>query len=190
MKLHAKNSSFYETNVSWCCRKITAKGARIEPSCLEELSSMHHPVSDDQLLQCTCAANWIRSCILDYNRTVAPLTDLLDKIYQTTSKRTKKAATRASLEEIGWTEENKKAFENAKCVIKSSVTMAHIDEKKMRCFFTDSSEEHWRQYLPRLHLKKIDSSLWNKETNQFQSCLDLSEDRVHASILPERKLLK
>eukprot|EP00171_Calliarthron_tuberculosum_P000872 IDg872t1 len=117
---------------------------------------MPPPKMGDELLQFICAANWMRSAIPDFNRIIAPLSELIERVHKLSKKRTKKSASRIHLESAGWSNEHTSSFVRIKEAIKNAVTLAHIDMAKIRCLFTDASEDHWGAVLTQIPITDSD----------------------------------
>ena len=98
----------------------------------------------------------MRAAIPQFTTVVAPLTSLLEQVYQKAVKRTKRAVAKVALNEIGWESEHTKAFADAKTAIGNSVTLSHPDPTKIKCLFTDASELHWSGILTQIPPDDLD----------------------------------
>lgn len=119
----------------------------MDPRCLDGLMNMPEPRTGDQLQQFVCAANWMRATIPEFNKTMAPLSAILEVAYRTAGKRTKRAAGRINLEDVGWGDEHRNSFANVKDALTNAATLAHPHPSKVRCLFSDASLDHWGAVL-------------------------------------------
>lgn len=110
---------------------------------MEALIQMQPPSMGDHLQQLLCAANWMRSAIPDFSKLTQPLAEALEKVYQKAGKRTKRAIKKIPLTEPIWTDTHVRSFKCLRDGIRDSVTLAHADEDKILCLFTDASENRW-----------------------------------------------
>lgn len=96
-----------------------------------------------QLHQFLCAMQWFRSSIPQFETLVYPLHTFLEAVYTHVGKRTKRAVTRVSLDALGWDSSLTQAFEKYKNSVAKRVTLAHRDDSKRLCIYTDASDTHW-----------------------------------------------
>jgi hypothetical protein len=73
LKLSAKKSSLYQTEVKWCGRLIDQHGVRHDPERIDTLRSLPYPTTAGELQQFVCAINWMRESIIGFARQVSPL---------------------------------------------------------------------------------------------------------------------
>lgn len=81
----------------------------------------------------------MRSCIPEYTSVVAPLAELLEGVYGLAGRRSKRAASKISIEDAGWDERHEKAFKATKDALANAVFLAHPQSTKLLCLFTDAS---------------------------------------------------
>lgn len=144
LRLHPKKCVLYTTSVKWCGRIICANGIRHDPSNLQGLLELDRPTTGGQLQQFLCAMQWLRSSIPQFQTLIQPLHDFLESVYNHVGgKRTKRAVSRVILNNLGWHDELTTAFNNCKAAIIHRTTLAHRDNTKRLCLYTDASETHW-----------------------------------------------
>jgi len=156
LKLHAAKCKLFLKEVRWCGRVIGEQGIRMDPARLEALLHIEKPVSGDQLQQFVCAANWMRAAIPEFTKTMAPLAELLEKVYKDVGRRTRRAASKVKLQELGWNEEHTKAFDDMKTALAHATTLAYPDSDKALCLFTDASDHHWSGILTQMPHADLD----------------------------------
>ncbi|GMF49575.1 unnamed protein product [Phytophthora fragariaefolia] len=142
LKLSAKKSSLYETEVRCCERLIDGDGVRHDPSRINSLRLMPYPTIAGELLplqRFLCAINWMRESIVDYARHVAPLQRKLDTALVST-RRTRRAAAEI---DITLDEEKRVVFDHVKEMLASSATLDFPDDQATTCLFTDASNVGW-----------------------------------------------
>lgn len=139
LKLSAKKSSLYQTEVKWCGRVIDANGVRHDSDRIESLRALPYPKTAGELQQFVCAINWLRESIVDFARQMAPLQRRLDDAL-TSTKRTKRAA--AGIE-IQLTAAEREAFDQIKASLAEAATLNFPDDTATTCLFTDASDIGW-----------------------------------------------
>lgn len=142
-KLHPDKCRLYKREVTWCGRIISADGVRHNPRQIEGLESMDCPTTAAELLMFTSALQWMRSAIPDFSNLVAPLLAALERAYSKANSRTKRAAKRILLADVGWGQAEISAFANCKLALANRVKLAHRDSEKKLCFYADASDTHW-----------------------------------------------
>jgi hypothetical protein len=123
LKLHASKCVLFAPTVRFCGRLITKDGVRFDPKNMEALQTMQEPQSGADLVQYVAAVNWMRSAIPNYSKRVAPLQEVLAKVFEGKSRRLKKAAAAVSLLPL-WGPEEKAAFKDLQAAIMDSMTLA------------------------------------------------------------------
>ena len=189
IKLHAAKCKLFLTEVQWCGRLISKRGIRMDPRRLQGLQEMKPPVTADQLQQFICAANWMRNAIPECNKTLSPLSNILETALKKAGKRTKKAAAKIQLTDIGWTDQHNSAFNDVKNALKNSVTLAHPDPAKLLCLFTDASEQHWSGVLTQIPAVDRDIAFDQQRQNLWHFILVHSKTPVPDGQLLKRKLM-
>eukprot|EP00644_Phytophthora_capsici_P000803 jgi/Phyca11/109371/e_gw1.16.848.1 len=134
LKLSAKKSSLYQTEVKWCGRVLDHQGVRHDPQRIDTLRQIPYPKTAGELQQFVCAINWMRESIVDYARQVSPLQKCLDTAIAGT-KRTRRAAAGIELE---LSEEERTAFDNVKELLATCATLDFPDDSATTCLFTDA----------------------------------------------------
>lgn len=154
-KLHPAKCILFTKSVRWCGRVISSEGIRHDPARLDTLLDMDRPSTGGQLQQFLCAMQWLRSSIPQFQDLVAPLHTFLETVYKHVGKRTKRAVARVSLDKLGWTSSLTQSFERCKTAIADRVTLAHRDESKRLCIYTDASDTHWSGIVTQVPLTDI-----------------------------------
>ena len=156
LKLHAKKCKLFLFVVRWCGRIISEKGIQLDPSRLQALLDMENPTLGSELQQFICAANWMRTAIPQFNATLGSLAKMLEDIYTTAGKRTKKAVSKYKLADFGWNNSHTEAFEATKKALANSVVLSHPDQSKTFCLFTDASDRNWAGILTQIPKDDLD----------------------------------
>lgn len=86
---------------------------------------------------------WPRTSIPNFQSLITQLHNFLESVNTHVGKRTKRAVGRVSLDTVGWTPEHTIAFDACKTAITARVHLAHRDESKRLCIYTDASDTHW-----------------------------------------------
>ena len=143
VKLHPGKSVLFASNVRWCGRIISADGAKFDPRRIQGLLDMPPPSTGADLQQFVCAFNWMRTSIPSFSELVSPLHELLEAVYVRSGKRTKTAAARISLHEVGWSADHLRVFESCQTALANATTLAHPSPDKRVCLYTDASQDFW-----------------------------------------------
>ena len=148
--MHAKKCLWFKTEVKWCGRIISKEGIRFDPRSRDVLLQLSRPVTGGDLQQFLCALGWMRSSIPQFAKLVVPLQKLLESVYKKADGRTKQKAKRVPLSIIGWGQEEESCFEKVKHELQNSCTLAHLDNEKQLCLFTDASDQYWASVLTQI----------------------------------------
>ena len=155
MKLHAAKCKLFLREVTWCGRAISADGIKLDPKRLEAIVNMPCPKTSGDLQQLVCAANWMRFTIPKFSRIMETLSKVLEQVYTKGGGRTKRAASKITLDATFWNSDHDQTFKVVKEALRNAVTLAHPDPEKILCLFTDASETNWAGTLtqiPKIHL--------------------------------------
>ena len=81
---------------------ISSKGISIAPSKLQALNAVPVPLNGAQLMQYVCTLNFLRNKIPMFNKVMAPLREMLQKVLKCTKRNTKAGAKKVLLKNVGW----------------------------------------------------------------------------------------
>jgi hypothetical protein len=81
----------------YCGRLNTKDGVRFDPKNMESLQTMHETQNGSELVQHVASVNWMRSAVPNYSKRVAPLQEVLAKVFEGNSRRTRISAAAVSL---------------------------------------------------------------------------------------------
>ena len=98
---------------------------------------------------------WMRSGIPNFSNIVRPLLDFLERVYTRAGKRTRTAAARVRLTDLGWSQTEQDAFNNCKNAVAHQVTLSHPDPKKRLCVYIDASDYVWSGIVTQVPRKDI-----------------------------------
>ena len=104
---------------------------------------METPKTGAQLQQFVCALQWIRTTIPEFSKLTQPLREILNTVLSRSKSRTKRAASRVSLESVCWGKVEDECFSSCKKVISKQFTLAHRNNTKRLNLFTDASDKFW-----------------------------------------------
>jgi RNase H-like domain found in reverse transcriptase/Reverse transcriptase (RNA-dependent DNA polymerase) len=155
LKIHAQKSSLFAKEVKFCGRIIDGDGIRFDPSRLETLLNMQRPTKAGDLLQFNCATNWMRSSIPNYSHTMAPLQDLMEKVYKAKGKRTRRAVATYDITDL-WGGDEEASFQTIQLQLANAVRLAHPKSGHTLCLFTDASDTHWSGILTQVPADQMD----------------------------------
>ena len=149
----------FAKKVKWVGKIISGDGIAPDPEKTKALQDMARPETAADLMQFVCAMNWLRSSLVDYVRTMSPLSNLLEQALASTPKRTKRDAKKIKLTQGLWTEEHDVAFTRCKQMLADACTLAFPDPTKELCLFTDASEHSWSGVLTQIPTDDIGKKL-------------------------------
>jgi hypothetical protein len=147
ISVQPKKCALFRKEVVWCGRQLSAEGVTINPAYVDSVRNMKPPTTAGELLSTLAAANWVRDYIPAYAEVIAPLQTLLTSGMSGLPRRTKAAASKVSLDKIGWDVRHNAAFNDLKAAIVNATTVALQDPEQRLCLFTDASDFHWGAIL-------------------------------------------
>lgn len=147
LKLHPAKCTIFAPEIRWCGRMVSAKGVRYDPRRMDGLLSMSPPTTGSNLQQFVCALQWVKQGIPNFSPMVSPLHDFMERVYDHTGKRTKRAVSRVQLASLGWGPTELAAFEACKKALAHQVTLVHRDVNQRLCVYTDASDMAWSGIL-------------------------------------------
>jgi hypothetical protein len=121
--LNARKCVLFAATVRYCERLITKDGVRFDPNNIKVLQTMQEPQNGADFIQYDAAVNWMLSAIPNYSKRVAPLQAALAKVFESKSRRTKKAAFAVSLLHF-WGPEEQADFKDLQAAIMKSMMSA------------------------------------------------------------------
>ena len=71
-------------------------------------------------------------------------------------KRTRRAAARIPFPQTSWDDSHATSFYAVKAALHTAATLAHPDESKLLCLFTDASDKHWAAVLTQIPAADLD----------------------------------
>jgi RNase H-like domain found in reverse transcriptase/Reverse transcriptase (RNA-dependent DNA polymerase) len=155
IKLHAQKSSLFAREVKFCGHIIDGDGTRFDPSRLETLLNIQRPTKAGDLLQFNCATYWMMSSIPNYSHTMAPLQELMEKVYKAKGKRTRRAVATDDITDL-WGGDEETSFQTIQLQLANAVRLAHPKSGHTLCLFTDASDTHWPGILTQVPADQMD----------------------------------
>jgi Reverse transcriptase (RNA-dependent DNA polymerase) len=143
LKLHARKCVLFAKTARGCGRLISGNCVKFDPARLQGLLDMPGSTSGADLQQFMCALNWMQSSMPMYNALVSPLNSFLETVYAAAGARTKKAAGKTNLRDLGWNASHTEAFQQCKGALAAAATLVHPRDEMRFCVFTDASQSFW-----------------------------------------------
>ncbi|KAG6574672.1 DNA/RNA polymerase [Phytophthora cinnamomi] len=143
LKLHAKKCDFFEVEVKWCGKMVSAAGVRHCPDRVQGLVEMQPPQTAGDLQQFLCAVNWMRQSIPEYNRLTAGLYAVLEEAMKAAELRKKVKLAKFPLHQIGWGDPQLADLAAVKAALLKMVPLAHPSLTAEVCLYTDASQDSW-----------------------------------------------
>ena len=136
--------TFYSESVVWLGWLIQSTGVSISPEKSKALMAIPIPITAAELQSylCSLLVQWVKSKLLNFNQTIAPLQEILNLSLKGTS-RTTRVAGKLRLTGFGWGPQHVAAFKASQNMLKNSLEMSHVCDDKYLCLFTDASEHHY-----------------------------------------------
>jgi RNase H-like domain found in reverse transcriptase/Reverse transcriptase (RNA-dependent DNA polymerase)/Integrase core domain/Integrase zinc binding domain/Chromo (CHRromatin Organisation MOdifier) domain len=159
IKLHPDKCCLFALTLRWCGRLISAEGVNFDPRRVQGLRDMPPPQTGADLQQFVCALNWMRTAIPMFSTLIAPLQDLLEHVYAYAgSKRTRTAAAKVLLSDVGWDASHSAVFQACQTALINSVTLAHLSPDQRVCLYTDASNDFWSAIITQVPPTDLDLS--------------------------------
>eukprot|EP00918_Siedleckia_nematoides_P066316 GHVU01144213.1.p1 GENE.GHVU01144213.1~~GHVU01144213.1.p1 ORF type:complete len:2874 (+),score=227.32 GHVU01144213.1:1224-8624(+) len=144
LKLSAKKSHLFATEVEWCGKLISADGIRHKWDRIEALVNMPLPENGAQLYQFYSAAGWMRTHIPNFSSKSAPLLRCLDLVKKAAKSLKKAKCRKIPLDKrVEWGPECIAAYEVLKEALVAQVQLAHPDSEQQLIISGDASATHW-----------------------------------------------
>jgi hypothetical protein len=159
LKLHPSKCSFFLVSAKWCGKMISAAGIAHCPERVAGLVALQAPQTAADLQQLLCAMNWMRQSLPNYNKLVAPLMALLEQACALSKGRKKTQLVKIPLETAGWSNEHDVCLQQCKEALTTIVPLAHPDDTKLLCLYTDASSDHWGAVLTQIDAQDLERSL-------------------------------
>ncbi|OWZ13442.1 RNA-directed DNA polymerase [Phytophthora megakarya] len=166
LKLNAKKTSLYQTQVKWCGKLIDGQGIRHDPERINSLRALPYPCTAGELQQFICAINWMRDSIIDFARQVEPLQRRLDTALAST-RRTKRAAANIAIE---LTVDERRAFDQVKDALANAITLDFPDDTSTTCLLTEASDVGYAIIVTQHDLKMGRQPYTNGVGEAIKSC--------------------
>jgi transposase InsO family protein len=167
-KIHPRKVELVATSVVWCGRLYSERGVEVDPSRVQALRDVASPATLADLGQWLGAVGWIRAHLPKYAECVYSLTAFYDQQLAALQRRTKKAAAKVSLADVGWTAELEAAFQGTKELIVQAATLAHPDPAKQVKLFTDASDKAWAAVIVQVDPRHADAPLHEQQMEPLQ----------------------
>lgn len=132
--MHLRPGKWINKNVTRFGSFTTADGIRYELRKLDGLISMESSLTGAHLQKLIYAQQWVKNGVLWFIKTVTPLHDFFERVYDHAGRRTNKTEDCVSLDSVQWGQIELDAFHSYKKALENQVTLAHRDVKKRLCF--------------------------------------------------------
>lgn len=153
--LSAVKSVFFSRSIRWCGRLISGDGYQLDPSRLAGLSNMHEPSTAAELGEFIYCCRWMAIAIPDFTRRVGPLTEILERAYAVSGKRTKRSVRNIPLQKLSWGPTHSAAFVSLQETLQSAVKLSYLDPSKEVCIYTDASDRYWSAVVTQIEDKDL-----------------------------------
>ena len=141
--LSARKCVLFAREIKWCGRLVSGTGYKIDPASLSGLKDMHLPATADELSQFLNCCKWMTLAIPQFVERTAALSELLEKAYSVSGRRTSRSIRRLQVHHLGWGPPHEREFLGLQDALGSAVTLAYPDPDKVISVFTDASERFW-----------------------------------------------
>jgi RNase H-like domain found in reverse transcriptase len=98
-----------------------------------------------------------------YNALVSPLNLFLETVYAAAGARTKKAAGKTILWDLGWNASHTESFQQCKSALAAAATLAHPRDEMRLCVFTDASQNVWSAVVTQVSPRDLDKPLADQQ---------------------------
>ena len=141
--LSAKKCVLFSREIRWCGRVVSSAGYRMDSAKVSGLRNMDSPRTAEELSRFLHFCRWMSVRIPNFAQCAAPLQEMLEQAYSTSGKRTKRSIKRLLTKELGWGSAHEQAFPRIQDCLRKAVTSSYPDPEKVRCVFTDASQNFW-----------------------------------------------
>ena len=100
LKLSAKKSTLFTTNVKWCGRIIDSQGITFDPTRISGLANVSTPQTAGEVSEFFHFLQWLSTAIPDFARRVQPLRQILEAAYKKSGSRKLRSINKLSLSNL------------------------------------------------------------------------------------------
>jgi len=143
VKLSIKKTHLAKNEIDFTGHTLDKDGYEFNPRNYETVGTMTVPKDGRQLQQFVSCTNWMREAIPLYATTIAPLNQILQKIYEKKRNRTKYGMQKFQLMDFGWRDIHLKAFKSIQNAIIERIKLYIPSNEDTICMFTDASSFGW-----------------------------------------------
>ena len=146
LKLHAKKTNLGDVQATYCGRIINGLGVKMNPRNYETFLNMSTPQYAGELASFVHGITWMNTSLPRLNEHMAPLQNLLEKIYKEKGSRKRRKYETYNLHTMGaWTDVEQTAYDECKKILADPVMMAHPlqDQESDVCVLTDASHHFY-----------------------------------------------
>ena len=142
VKISWKKSRFFTKKVKYLGRIIDGDGVRFDDEKIQTMVNLPIPTNGGELGQFIHMANFMRTSIPDFSRTVKPLMDLHEIVLTKANSRKKAAAARVSIVDL-WGNEHLESYDAVKKKLAVNMKMCHVYETDDIYVLSDASDDGW-----------------------------------------------
>ena len=139
---------------------------------MQAVQHIPEPKNAATLRQFLASCNWIRDCVPNFASTVAPLQQILKEALSDCKRKTTRVVAKKDIGDR-WMESQAEVFIAIKAAVAQVVVLAHLQEYKTVCLFTDASKDFWGAILTQVTVEDYESgsspTLWAHEPLGFLS---------------------
>jgi hypothetical protein len=142
LKLNPRKTVLFATRVVWCGQEVSASGIRVAPSRLQALDEMGDPETIGDLMGFFHSAQYCSSNIPRFAERTKGVKDFMNERLKATRRGSKREGDKIPITKADWVT-LRPAFEEAKQALRDAIELAHYDETKHICVWTDASKDAW-----------------------------------------------
>ena len=142
----AHKCTLFSIPITWCGKVFSADGASHKPERIKGLLTMRWPETGGEVMQFFQAANWMHTSSPKMAEVVAPLRDLLEKVFDG-GKRTKRVTKNKPFTEEHWMRERQESWDASLGVQRDAVKLAYPKRGWKMLMFPGASDILWGSFL-------------------------------------------
>lgn len=156
LKVSIRKSKFFLRRVRWCGRIIDSEGVQFDPRNLSGLLGIQLPRTAAELCEYVHCLQWMASSMPDFASRIAPLKEILEEAYSKAGSRKKSSVKKIQLTSLSWGKRHEEMFNEFQRELKNMVKLAHREEDKSICIYTDASDAYWAGVVTQCHAAELD----------------------------------
>lgn len=143
IRRYPKKCILFATSIHWCGRIFSADGVRYNQRNFDCLLNLEPQATGPNQHQFLHLIQRVKTGIPDFTKLMSPLHEFMERVYETSAKRSKPALATVRLDTLDCCDKKQAAFKIYKSRLANIFTLSHRNETQRLFIFTDASDINW-----------------------------------------------